>query len=235
MPTLNREFWLLWHDTARSAPMNMAVDEALLLTAGARGLPVLRFYQWDTPATVSIGYVQRADAVPSGYTFVRRPTGGGVVYHDHDFTYSAAVPEGHWLTGLDRTASYDWINRSVQQGLHSLRLAADLADQEIDGHVDRGSMVCFTNPTKYDLLLGGRKIAGSAQRRTREGILHQGSLHFGGPLPVGREQLAAALEAGFAAILNLELAPFAPGADLLAFAEELAREKYASPLWNHRR
>ncbi len=235
MPIPSRESWLLWHDGARSAAMNMAMDEALLLTAAGRELPILRFYRWEAPTTVSIGYVQRADAVPPGYAFVRRPTGGGVVYHDHDFTYSVAVPDGHWLTGLDRTASYDWINRSVQQGLRSLRLAADLADQEIDHQVDRGSMVCFTNPTKYDLLLAGRKIAGSAQRRTREGILHQGSLHFGGPLPVARDQLAAALEAGFATVLNLELAPFEPGTDLLAFAEELAREKYASPLWNGRR
>lgn len=230
-----REPWLLWRDGVRSAAMNMAVDEALLLTAGERALPVVRFYGWDAAATVSIGYVQRASAVPAGYQFVRRPTGGGVVYHDWDFTYSVVVPNGHWLADLDRTASYDRVNRSVQHGLRSLHLAADLADQEIDSHVDRGTMVCFTNPTKYDLLLQGRKVAGSAQRRTREGILHQGSVHFGGPLPVPREQLAAAIEAGFETALELTLAPFAPSEALLAFAEELAREKYASPDWNRRR
>jgi lipoate-protein ligase A len=184
---------------------------------------------------VSIGYVQKAEAVPDGYQFVRRPTGGGVVYHDFDFTYSVAVPDGHWLTGLDRTKSYDWINRSVQEGLRALQVAADLADREIGSQVDRGTMVCFANPTKYDLLLNGRKIAGSAQRRTREGILHQGSLHFGGPLPVSREQLGAALEAGFSATLNLAIEPFSPDVVLLAFAEELAREKYGSADWNRRR
>jgi lipoate-protein ligase A len=227
------ENWLLWQDEARSAAMNMALDEALLLTAPARQRPVLRFYDWQAPETISIGYVQKAAAVPDGRPFVRRPTGGGVVYHDHDFTYSVAVPDGHWLTGLDRTTSYDWINRSVQTGLRALQLAADLADQEIAGHVDRGTMVCFTNPTKYDLLLGERKIAGSAQRRTREGILHQGSLHFGGPLP--KAEMAKALLAGFVETMGLRFEPFVPDEQLLAFAATLADEKYTTPAWNHKR
>lgn len=235
MSVESRESWLFWDDVRRPAALNMALDEALLLTAAERGVPVLRFYAWDCERVVSIGYVQRATAVPPGYQFVRRPTGGGVVYHDFDFTYSVAVPSGHWLTGLDRTQSYERINRSVQEGLRALHLAAALADREIGAQVDRSSMVCFANPTKYDLLLDGRKIAGSAQRRTREGILHQGSLHFGGPLPMPRETLAAAVRNGFAATLRLDLAPFPEDATLLAFAEELAREKYATPVWNRRR
>ena len=235
MPLEHGEDWLLWQDGCHPAALNMAIDEALLLTASARGVPVVRFYTWEAADAVSIGYVQKAEAVPTGSEFVRRPTGGGVVYHDHDFTYSVAIPAGHWLTGLDRTQSYDWINRSVQEGLRSLQLVADLADEEIAGHVDRSTMVCFTNPTKYDLLLAGRKIAGSAQRRTREGILHQGSLHFGRPLPVPRDQLATAIQAGLADTMNLRLAAFAPNADLLSLAQELADQKYATDAWNRKR
>jgi lipoate-protein ligase A len=235
MPERTQEDWLLWQDSSRPAAMNMALDEALLLTAPARQQPILRFYGWDAPETVSIGYVQKATAVPTGRPFVRRPTGGGVVYHDHDFTYSVAVPAGHWLTGLDRTRSYDWINRSVQTGLRSLRLSADLADQEIAGHVDRATMVCFSNPTKYDLLLGERKVAGSAQRRTRDGILHQGSLHFGGPLPVAREEMAEALASGFVETMRLRFSPFVPDELLLTFAAALAEEKYAATAWNCKR
>jgi lipoate-protein ligase A len=233
--TATSETWSLWLDGCRSAAMNMAIDEALLLTSPLRRTPVIRFYSWDVPETVSIGYVQKAEAVPMGRPFVRRPTGGGIVYHDHDFTYSVAVPAEHWLTGLDRTMSYDWINRSVQNGLHRLQLLADLADQEIAGHVDRSSMVCFTNPTKYDLLMGEKKIAGSAQRRTRDGILHQGSLHFGGPLPIGRDQLAEALVSGFVATMNLQCDPFEPDEELLVLADQLARDKYAASDWNHKR
>jgi len=229
-----REAWDLWQDGAHEPALNMALDEALLLTAAGRGRPLLRFYGWDRPA-VTIGYVQRHDAAPAGYAVVRRPTGGGVVYHDHDLTYTVAVPEGHWLTGLDRMRSYRSINRSVQAGLARCRLTASLAAAEVPHHVDRMTMVCFQNPTRYDVLLAGRKVAGSAQRRTSEGLLHQGSLHFGGPLPVPRQHLVEALLEGFVEGLGIDLVPFAPNPELLALAQRLAAEKYGTDAWNRRR
>jgi len=228
------ETWDFWQDGSHEPALNMALDEALLLSAAVRGRPLLRFYGWDRLA-VSIGYVQRHDAAPAGFAVVRRPTGGGVVYHDHDFTYTVVVPEGHWLTGLDRLRSYRWINRSVQAGLEHCRMSASLAASEIPHQVDRLTMVCFQNPTRYDVLMAGRKVAGSAQRRTREGILHQGSLHFGGPLPVPRAALADALLAGLRAVLNLTLESWAPNADVTALAERLVREKYGTDDWNRRR
>lgn len=226
--------WDFWQGGVCAPALNMALDEALLLTAASRARPLLRFYGWDRPA-VTIGYVQRHDAAPPGFAVVRRPTGGGVVYHDHDFTYTVVVPEGHWLTGLDRLRSYRWINRSVQAGLERCRLQAALATAEIPHQVDRLTMVCFQNPTRYDVLMEGRKVAGSAQRRTREGILHQGSLHFGGPLPLPRDTLAAALLGGFRATLNLTFETFLPDAATIALAERLAREKYGTAEWNRRR
>jgi lipoate-protein ligase A len=228
------ETWDLWQDGAHEPALNMALDEALLLTAAARRRPLLRFYAWDRPA-VTLGYVQRHDAAPPGFAVVRRLTGGGVVYHDHDFTYTVVVPEGHWLTGLDRLHSYRWINRSVQAGLERCRLSASLAAAEIPHQVDRLTMVCFQNPTRYDVLMDGRKIAGSAQRRTREGLLHQGSLHFGAPLPLPCVRLAEALSEGFRATLNLGFDPFIPAAATLALARQLVSEKYGTDAWNRRR
>lgn len=228
------EVWDFWSDGRREPALNMALDEALLLTAAARGRPLLRFYAWDRPA-VTIGYVQRHDAAPAGVAVVRRLTGGGVVHHDHDFTYSVAVPAGHWLVGLDRLRSYRWINRSVQHGLERCALNAALAAEEIPHHVDRQTMVCFQNPTRFDLLLSGRKVAGSAQRRTLEGLLHQGSLHFGGPLPLPREDLAEALREGFREVLRLELEAFVPDAALLARSGDLVAAKYGTADWNRRR
>lgn len=195
---------------------------------------MLRFYQWDRPS-VSIGYVQQASAAPAGFSCVRRPTGGGVVFHDHDFTYSVVLPAGHWLTGLDRLQSYDWLNRSVQSGLKRLELPAALATQDIPHGVDRLTMVCFKNPTRYDILLSGQKVAGSAQRRTKTGILHQGSIHFGGPLPVSREALGEAVLAGFREILGIYFRTFDPPAELLETAAGLVTTRYATPAWNHRR
>ena len=228
------ETWDFWDDSAHEPALNMAFDEALLATAAARERPLLRFYEWDRPA-VTIGYVQRFDAAPTGFAVVRRPTGGGIVYHDVDFTYSVIIPPEHWLSGLDRTHSYRWINRAVQAGLHRCRMTAALADAEIAGTVDRLTMICFANPTRYDILMDGRKVAGSAQRRTRQGILHQGSLHFGGPLPMDRDILGRALTEGFRTTLHLTLQPFTADADLCRLAETMRTEKYAKPAWNRRR
>lgn len=230
------EVWDCWLDGAHTPAENMAADEALLLSAERRGRPILRCYSWDSLA-VSIGYVQRASAAPAGYGMVRRPTGGGVVYHDYDFTYSVVFPAGHWLTGLDRLRSYGWLNRSVQQALVSLGIAAELADANIAGTVERATMVCFVNPTRYDLLFQGRKIAGSAQRRTAQGILHQGSLHFGGPLPFERPAMAQALQKSLSEVMAVQCVPCNPMDDA-EFAQQfrqLVDEKYATAAWNEMR
>ena len=228
------EIWDFWNDGPHEPPFNMATDEILLETVKLRGRPLLRFYSWDRPS-VSIGYFQSITAAPQGLAAVRRPTGGGVVYHDFDFTYTVVFPDGHWLTGLDRTHSYDWINRSVQAALNSLKLNAELSNHQIPHEVDRLTMVCFTNPTKYDVLLDGSKIAGSAQRRTSDGILHQGSLHFGGPLPFERTVLAQAMLAAFTAVMSVTFEAFTPSTELLAMVADRSANKFATKEWNDRR
>ncbi len=233
-PAPQTETWDLWQDGTRPPWENMALDEALLETAPARPHPLLRFYRWEQNA-ITIGYVQRYAAAPLGYPVVRRPTGGGVVYHDHDFTYSVIIPAGHWLHGVERTKSYEWINRAVREGLIRLRVAAVLARDDTPGSVDRSTMVCFENPTRYDILAGKRKVAGSAQRRKREGILHQGSIHFGGKLPVEKKRIAEALIQGFHHVLAADLKPFLPTAHVWNKARQLGEEKYRNDAWNRRR
>ena len=229
------EQWLYWQDGAHAPDWNMAADEALLQQMSSLGIPVLRTYEWDRKA-VSLGYVQRHDAAPDGYAYVRRPTGGGVVYHDCDFTYSVAFPANHWLNGLDRIRSYDCLNRSVQSALQQLGLPVELAQTEIPHSVERATMVCFTNPTRYDLLLEGRKIAGSAQRRTAEGLLHQGSLHFGHDgLPFSRTTLANALLEGLHKVMGIAFAPFRPDVEFEGKILTLVTEKYGTDAWNQLR
>jgi len=228
------ETWDFWQDGDGSPAVNMATDEALLLTASGRGRPLLRFYGWDRPS-VSIGYVQSLASAPGGFAVVRRPTGGGIVYHDFDFTYTVVFPAGHWLTGLDRIRSYAVLNESVQRGLAVLDMQSQLSSLEISPSVDRATMVCFTHPTRYDILLNGHKIAGSAQRRTQDGLLHQGSLHFGGPLPFSRDKLAEALLRGFREVMNLEIVEFTPMDDLRKVIADLARDKYSQDVWNAKR
>jgi lipoate-protein ligase A len=141
----------------------------------------VRFYGWDRPSE-TIGYVQKPEAVPESgeYEVLKRPTGGGIVYHDNEFTYSVIVPAAHWISELDRIESYHVIHRAIVRALARIGLACLLSDTK-DTTSDRATMRCFTTPTKYDVLAltgGGapRKVAGAAQRRTREGILHQGSI-----------------------------------------------------------
>ena len=96
-------------------------------------------------------------------------------------------------------------------------------------------MVCFVNPTKYDIMLGGRKVGGGAQRRVREGILHQGSLHFGGPLPVPRHVMQTAILEGFRAVMGMRPVTFTPSPEFWGLTLSLRSERYNSDAWNRKR
>ena len=95
----------------------MAMDEALLRDAAQRRLPLLRVYAWAQPA-VSVGYFQNfpTDLAPK-YEIVRRPTGGGVVYHGNDTTYTVVVPPGHPLYEMPTAAAYRALHRAVATAL----------------------------------------------------------------------------------------------------------------------
>lgn len=228
------ETWDLFADGAHDPALNMALDEALLESAPGRRRPLLRFYGWDRPA-VSIGYLQHAAAAPAaGCSLVRRTTGGGVVFHDHDFTYSLVVAADHGLARGERLRSYALVNAAVGAALQRCHLDGILAAQEIPAAVNRRTMVCFRTPTRYDVLVAGRKVAGSAQRRTRAGLLHQGSIHFGDRLPVPRAVLAQALLAGFRAQFGITFTPWQPDDELLAHADRLVRQRYGTDAWNRR-
>lgn len=232
---MTSELWDIWLDSQPHSPaFNMAADEALLVTANHRRRPLLRFYQWDRKA-VSIGYVQAIASAPVGYAAVRRPTGGGVVFHDFDLTYSIAFPAEHWLNTLDRTRSYDCINHAVQNALVNLNLNVSLSNDDIPRSVDRLTMVCFTNPTKYDIMLNGKKVGGSAQRRVREGLLHQASLHFGGPLPIQRNLLQSAIARALANSLDLNYQIFTPDPFFIGKTLDFICEKYDNTSWTNRR
>src|SRR5688572_28488627 len=103
---------------------------------------------------------------------VRRPTGGGLVPHDADWTYSVVIPPNHFWYGLRAPESYERIHQWIQSAFDSIGVATELAldcRKEIPGR-------CFAGYEKSDLLRLGRKIAGAAQRRTKTGLLIQGSV-----------------------------------------------------------
>ncbi|MFQ3671409.1 MAG: lipoate--protein ligase family protein, partial [Verrucomicrobiia bacterium] len=146
----------------------MAVDEALLRLVH---VPTLRVYGWDAPA-LSIGYFDSCKDLPPDRPFVRRFTGGGLVDHTRDLTYSIIVPREHPLNQAGPQESYCLIHQAVALALETCGSAATVAEQPPEA---RGN-ACFQKPVKFDVVQGTNKLAGAAQRRTREGCLHQGSI-----------------------------------------------------------
>ncbi|YCM45091.1 hypothetical protein V2O64_03535 [Verrucomicrobiaceae bacterium 227] len=165
----------VWRDSvARSGPENMAVDEWLFRHAGAA--PVLRFYDW-LGDWGSLGYFQslaEARAVfGEGPNYVRRWTGGGIVDHRTDSTYTLVIPRSESLAGSRGGESYCAIHKAVAACLQQEGQACDLAPEDSKND----SNACFEKPVQWDLLSAeGQKLAGAGQRRGREGILHQGSV-----------------------------------------------------------
>lgn len=224
------EKWLLWRDGSGNPFYNMAADELLLKKTAASGIPLLRFYSWDRPS-VSIGYVQKYSAVPSGYTAVRRFTGGGLVFHDNDLTYTVAIPSSHPVNKMDRMESYNILHSFIMSAFAKCGLQAESSEKNSE-KIDRSTMQCFTTPTRYDILSSGRKIAGSAQRRTRDGLIHQGSII---PGDLSRDGLIAEITASFSNDAGIEFEIFETDAEFMADIEKLSAEKYAGFEWNHLR
>jgi lipoate-protein ligase A len=206
------------------AAFNMALDEALLELAAQ---PVLRCYGWTQPAA-TFGYSQKFSALAQLTALrplIRRPTGGGLVLHDADWTYSAVFPAGHAWFELRAEGSYRRIHEVLRTAFAQLGVATELAEccqKTLPGQ-------CFIGHEKFDLLWRGKKIAGAAQRRTQTGLLIQGSVQ---PPPLGLAR--ADFEGAFAAAA-FATETFAPPPALLARAAALAREKYSQPAHNERR
>jgi lipoate-protein ligase A len=201
---------------------NMGVDAALLELAGD---PVLRLYGW-RPHALSLGYFQRIEDAPAGLRdaglpVVRRMTGGGAILHAYELTYALVLPLDHpWVRGLPVGDSYHRIHEAVLDALRSLRVPA--TTRAAPGSDAERPFLCFSRTAETDLAVDGRKLLGSAQRRTRTHLLQHGSLLIRShPLQpktaslsdaLGQEvdpaDVAAALEAAFAK----RLGPLASGA-----------------------
>ncbi|TMW73769.1 lipoate--protein ligase family protein [Alteribacter natronophilus] len=181
------ETWYYIDSGDRSPYYNMALDEKLMdWHREGRIPPVVRFYGWD-PATLSIGYFQKAekdinmDAVKEyGLGFVRRPTGGRGVLHDDELTYSVIVSEAHPAMPETVTEAYRVISEGLLEGFIDLGLDAAFSvprtEEERNNLKNPRSAVCFDASSWYELVVEGRKIAGSAQTRQKGVILQHGSI-----------------------------------------------------------
>ena len=203
----------VWIDPVpRDGPTQMACDEVLL--GHARG-PVLRVFRWTGP-WVSVGYFipwREAEATRPGWPVCRRWTGGGVVVHDGDFPFSVVAPRTEPWSVLRPDESYRLLHLALGSALHGAGCEAVLFEGAA-----QGAAACFAGPVRYDVVDGTRKVAGGAQRRTKRGLLHQGSVRQSG------------LEAGFgqrlAATLAAETEPWTPPENFEAETADLQTSKY---------
>ncbi|WP_411828222.1 lipoyl protein ligase domain-containing protein [Luteolibacter sp. AS25] len=198
----------------------MAVDEWLM---GVVKIPLLRIYGWDGEWG-SLGYFSKLDEAVAdfpGLRFVRRWTGGGIVDHREDWTYSLVIPNGGGGSDLKRGESY----RAIHEVLSGV-LCKEGKLSELAGCLETDGGVCFKNPVEFDVMnASGDKIAGAAQRRGKTGLLHQGS--------VASAQAGAERGKAFAASLAREWNEVA----LEPSAEELSafvNVKYGNRVWLER-
>jgi lipoate-protein ligase A len=234
-----------------SGAANMAADETLLYSAQG-GVASLRFYGWSEP-TLSLGYFQpeafrhagpRLAALP----FVRRPSGGATLVHHHEVTYALALPAGApWQTGR---SVHVWPRR-----MHDI-IAAALAGLGVEtrAHVPSPAdeipgPLCFRHFAAGDLLIGGAKVVGSAQRRHRGALLQHGAIllarsPFTPELPgileltgvrLSTEEVCAAVNTAFTRATGWAMTPAELSPEERLTAAELATRKYSADPWQRKR
>ncbi len=217
---------LLWMDPVRrSGPEAMAVDQWLLETTK---IPVLRVYGW-AGEWASVGYfgeIAGASAAFPGVNLVRRWTGGGIVDHRADWTYTVVAPHGEALAGWRGAESYRRIHAALAETLAVEKIEV----QASDGGGETGAALCFENPVSHDLVgANGQKIAGAGQRRSRLGLLHQGSVAVGWGEAKSRERAE-----DFASRMACDWEIFRIQPDLREISARVAA-RYALQEWTCRR
>jgi len=249
----------------------MAIDEALLLHAirTQRQEPLLRFFEWER-RSISIGYFQRIQvavdlAQDSGVPFdiVRRMTGGGIVLHGNDITFGLVISEKALLPLLGKehqglVESYRPVNTAVLKGIALLIGGTGGSAVTLEGRQAslRDTKFCFAEPTKYDVVMDGRKVAGGAQRRLDGYILYQGSILLH-PEPesllqerfsdtsmtidmlkgerVDKNAAVECIARGFRDVFGGKISCAPCDAEVLESAQRLSHEKYGAREWNYSR
>ncbi len=231
-------------DRADSPAGNMAADFLLLQHYPASKNARFRHYDWHRPA-VTFGYSQKIafvreqlptllgpDADPDDISLCRRPTGGGLVDHRDDWTYTLVLPRGHDLADAPAPFSYQRIHADLAAALNDLGCAAALQETCPDCET-AGPTVCFTRAEKHDVIdpSNGRKLAGAAQKRSKHGLLCQGSIDRAAVGPLDWDAFHLAFTTRLAATLGAE-AVATPWPDFPEGAHEALTDHYTTPEWN---
>lgn len=170
----------------------MQKDRDLLDSLAGEKSPILHFYEWKTPSVTyghfldPLKFFSMEGVEKEGISLARRPTGGGIIFHLWDFAFSALVPAADKAFSQNTLENYAYINEGVLSAVQDflqIRSGIELTPQDGDLMGIGSQHFCMAKPTKYDVMVHGKKVAGAAQRKTKSGFLHQGSISLMMPCP----------------------------------------------------
>ncbi len=178
----NKTWYLITDKNHNNAAYNMAVDELILIKSEEnKDTTFLRFYGWNPPS-ISIGRSQKHKKVANlellkkyGIDLVRRPTGGKTVLHYDELTYSIASSDNIFMSFTSIRDVYNLLAKALLKGLQNLELDAEIISKDPKGLV-KTDMPCFSYPTRDEIVIKGKKIIGSAQKRSKTAFLQHGSI-----------------------------------------------------------
>lgn len=175
--------WTILDTGTKTAVENMRIDAELLENLDQHERPILHFYDW-RPDSATYGYfvnpeefIDLKGAKSKGLSLAKRPTGGGIVFHLWDLAFSVLVPASHPFFSENTLENYFFVNRAVLAAAGQfISGQAHLIENDANALDPFCTRFCMAQPTKYDVILNGKKIAGAAQRKTKKGFLHQGTI-----------------------------------------------------------
>ena len=255
----NTKKWRLISSGLSSAAWNMAVDEALMRSFSENDMPLLRLYEWENPS-LSLGRFSHPEQSldpekmeKSGIEYVRRMTGGGILVHGGDISYTLIVPQ-NFVRSRGVKSAYRYLCGFIMDFYKRLGLDASFAKE--DGPIVQHTESCLAGREAYDIVIDGRKIGGNAQRHTRSAMLQHGSI----PLCIDRElfeplfripsglpeagslkpfdinlprhDILERIKKSFGETYSAELIEQNLSAEVKEFAHKLYNEKYFGKAWN---
>ncbi len=177
--------WCIVDSGKAPAQQLMDRDSEFLFSLEKDPKPILHLYDWEGDSATYGYFVDPKDfldlqaAKKRGLHLGRRPTGGGIIFHIWDFAFSVLVPASHPRFSQNTLENYGFVNERVLKAAQSLipgQAAMEIIPEDLPSWEEKSRFFCMAKPTKYDVVLQGKKIAGAAQRKTKYGYVHQGSV-----------------------------------------------------------
>lgn len=206
--------WKFFDSGRKSAEENMQLDAKLLENLHPDDKPILHFYEWEGDSA-TFGYFVKPSAFlnldrakQQQLHLARRPTGGGIVFHIWDLAFSVLIPSGNKRFSQKTLENYAFVNRAVLLAVQDFlenRATFELIIDDAFALDANCRLFCMAQPTKYDVVWKGKKIAGAAQRKCKNGFLHQGTIALKMP---DREYLSSILLPGTRVLEAIEANTF---------------------------